>query len=53
MWLGAELYIMYIEIINKIIIVGYDTRGMVTMGGYDSTKDGVKGGSNGKPMSFS
>jgi hypothetical protein len=43
---------MYIEMINKIIIVGLNTIGMKTMGGYVSTREGAKGGSKGKPMSF-
>jgi hypothetical protein len=30
---------MYIEIINKTIIVGCDTKGMKMMGGYDSTRE--------------
>jgi hypothetical protein len=41
-----------LELLIKIIIIGYDTRGMVAMVGYDSTREGAKGGSKGKPMSF-
>jgi hypothetical protein len=33
---------MHIEMINKIIIDGYDMRGMKMVGGYDSTREGAK-----------
>jgi hypothetical protein len=40
------------ELLIKIIIVGFDTRGMITMGGYNSRREGDKGDSKGKSMSF-
>jgi hypothetical protein len=44
MWSRNELYIMYIEINNKNNNFGCDTRGTLMMRGYDSTREGAKGG---------
>jgi hypothetical protein len=51
--LRTKLCKLYMEIINKIIIVGCDTRGTVMMGAMIPQERGDKGGIQGKPMSFS
>jgi hypothetical protein len=43
---------MYIEIINKIIIIGYDARGTVMMGAMTPQKRGIKGGPSRNPCLF-
>jgi hypothetical protein len=44
MWLGGELYIMCIEIINKIVIFGCNMRGMKMWGAMILQERGVPRG---------
>jgi hypothetical protein len=49
---GPNYALCTLKYLIKIIVIGYDTKGTKTMGGYDSTRDGVKWESKGNPMSF-